>query len=137
MDAVKHSFGSVGKSMYTLFELMLLEGVADYVRPFVDDLGHLEPMLLFLVFFVFFGHSFVLNWTAAVVVNCMLQAHRAENRCEMTKEALASKLLVKELHRTLFERNGHDDDITEANLKAWTRPGTTAADILAKLKWNA
>jgi len=137
LATLRRNFGSLDQSAYSLFELIVLEGIADNVRPFVDDLQGFEPMVVFLLLFVFVGHFFLLNWLIAIVVNCLLQAHQAEHEHEEKKDAQVLMILANELYETLRERNNFDDEITEAHLKAWIKEGTTSSDILHRIGWSA
>jgi voltage-gated sodium channel len=67
-------FGSLGGSMFTLFQIMTLEGWADVAR----EVMVARPMAwLFFVTFILLGTFTVLNLFIAVIVNAMQQQHEA------------------------------------------------------------
>merc|ERR1711879_1125209 len=66
-DTVYDRFGTVYRSMYSLFELMTLEGWDRTARPLVER----QPMiLLFLALFIMIFTFGILNMVVALVVEC-------------------------------------------------------------------
>merc|ERR1719420_1121866 len=63
---LRNKFDNIPISMYTLFEVMTLEGWTDVVRPL---LGSRPVMIIFFMFFVFVSAFFLLNLVTAVVVD--------------------------------------------------------------------
>lgn len=64
-------FSSIPMSMFSLFEVMTLEGWVDYVRPLIHTRVH---MVFFFLFFIFITSFFMLNLVTAVVVDRTVSA---------------------------------------------------------------
>jgi voltage-gated sodium channel len=79
-------FGTLGGSMFTLFQIMTLEGWADIAR----EVMVLRPYAwLFFLAFILLATFTVLNLFIAVIVNAMQQQHEvlvAQGKAEMTPE---------------------------------------------------
>merc|ERR1719487_2643878 len=58
-------FGSIGRSMYTLFQLAILSEFSEFGRPIFEKQPLFFPFFLFFIFVVTFG---VLNVLIAVIV---------------------------------------------------------------------
>lgn len=71
-------FGSIGKSMYTLFQIMTLESWSmSVVRPVMDKYPYAWA---FFVPFIFLTSFMVLNLFIAIIVNSMTMLHERETR---------------------------------------------------------
>lgn len=136
ITVVKARFQNLGTSMYYLFELMLFEGMGNTMRPFLSIVSTFEPILIFLMFFVVVSNFYLLNLCTAVVVNQMLQTHAQESEHERTRQVVQFDVLSAELHTTLLDTNAGGDEISWKHLKAWTREGTMACDILRRMGWS-
>merc|ERR1719217_581956 len=79
-------FKNIRTSMYTLFEVMMMEGWIEVVRPLV---GHRPFLVLFFLLFVFLSAFFLLNLVTSVVVDRTLRAHDSEEaKHELVEEDL-------------------------------------------------
>jgi voltage-gated sodium channel len=67
-------FGSLGSSMFTLFQIMTLEGWAEVAR---ETMAVRPAAWLFFVAFILLATFTVLNLFIAVIVNAMQQQHEA------------------------------------------------------------
>ena len=67
-------FGTLGESMFTLFQIMTLEGWADVAR---ETMAVRPAAWLFFVAFILLATFTVLNLFIAVIVNAMQQQHEA------------------------------------------------------------
>jgi len=104
-------FGTLGKSLYTLFQIMTLESwSAGIVRPVME----VFPWAwLFFVPFILISTFAVLNLFIAIVVNSMTEAHKAGDAAEaaekgppadVSKELRALRDEIAELRRELAQR---------------------------------
>jgi voltage-gated sodium channel len=95
-------FGTLPASMFTLFQIMTLEGWADIAR---EVMAVRPGAWLFFVAFILLATFTVLNLFIAVIVNAMQQQHEAlvaRGEAEMTpEEALAAD--IKALRAELAE----------------------------------
>ncbi|HEY4135652.1 MAG TPA: ion transporter [Alphaproteobacteria bacterium] len=81
-------FGSIGGSMFTLFQIMTLEGWADIVREIMEP----QPLAwLFFIPFILVATFTMLNLFIAIIVNAMQSEHEAEQRAEMAAIEKASQ----------------------------------------------
>jgi len=118
-DAFPDWFGSIGASMYTLFQVMTLESWSmAIVRPVMDSF----PLAwLFFVPFILITTFAVLNLFIAIVVNAMESEHRREQQeveaLRADTEAAKAERLEQELSalraeiqglRELIETRGRD-----------------------------
>lgn len=106
-------FGSLGKSAYTLFQVMTLESWSmGIVRPLMER--HPEAWLFFVPFILVATFT-MLNLFIAVIVNAMQQgqvesrqsmAVAHEERGEILVEVVALRSELEQLRRALVEREG-------------------------------
>lgn len=68
-------FGTIGASMFSLFQIMTLEGWADMARGVMDVYPH---AWLFFTAFILLATFTVLNLFIAIIVNAMQHAHEVE-----------------------------------------------------------
>ncbi len=88
-EAFPDLFGSVGASMFTLFQVMTLEGWSDgIVRPVM--LEHPWAWLFFIPFIIVTSFA-VLNLFIGLIVNAMQDAHEAEVAAEREREQAAAQ----------------------------------------------
>jgi voltage-gated sodium channel len=121
-DAVPERFGTLGASMYALFQVMTLEGWPDVVGSVLE---HHRFALLFFIPFMMLSTFTVLNLFIALIVDSMqklhqveIEVHDAEERAaeaadrakigreldELTAEIRAMREAVDRLQRTAQER---------------------------------
>jgi len=99
-DLAPELFGSIGGSMFTLFQIMTLEGWADIVRDIMEP----EPFAwLFFIPFILVATFTMLNLFIAIIVNAMQSEHEADQKAEMAAIQEASDaetaLLTAEIAR--------------------------------------
>jgi len=86
-DLAPELFGSIGGSMFTLFQIMTLEGWADIVR----DIMAPQPFAwLFFIPFILVATFTMLNLFIAIIVNAMQSEHEAEQKAELAAIQQAS-----------------------------------------------
>merc|ERR1719362_1804055 len=103
-DTVYDRFGTVFRAMYSLFELMTLEGWEAVARPIVEE----EPWLfLFIVSYIMIFTFGMLNMIVATVIEKTLHhtrmlsdSHQAEERRRMKEELIRI--------RTMFDESNQD-----------------------------
>lgn len=79
-DLAPELFGSIGGSMFTLFQIMTLEGWADIVRDIMEP----QPFAwLFFIPFILVATFTMLNLFIAIIVNAMQSEHEADQKAEM------------------------------------------------------
>merc|ERR1719389_878948 len=114
---LRNKFDNIPISMYTLFEVMTLEGWTDVARPL---LGSRPMMIIFFMLFVFTSAFFLLNLVTAVVVDrTMTSQAQAEDSSLFVKEDERERQITK-LHLALKERNGGQDRIRRKDLTNWS-----------------
>jgi voltage-gated sodium channel len=130
---LRKSFDNIPISMYTLFEVMTLEGWTDVVRPL---LGTRPVMIVFFMFFVFVTAFFLLNLVTAVVVDRTMSSQaQAEDTSTFVKED-ERETQIGNLHSALSRRNGGQDRIRRKDLVTWSRE-PFVRQYLEKLDWDA
>lgn len=129
---LRTAFANIPMSMYTLFEVMTLEGWTDVVRPL---LGNRPAMIIFFMFFVFVSAFFLLNLVTAVVVDrTMASQAQSEDSSQIVQEDEREEAITK-LHMALLARNGSQDRIRRIDLANWARE-KSLQQYLDKLDWN-
>mmetsp|Transcript_51246 Transcript_51246/g.119122 ORF Transcript_51246/g.119122 Transcript_51246/m.119122 type:complete len:539 (-) Transcript_51246:174-1790(-) len=91
-DPIEKRFGSVYRSMYSLFELMTLEGWEDVARPIVEE----QPFLfVFIVSFIMIFTFGMLNMIVALVIEKTLHHTRmmSEHALQAEREQMADELI--------------------------------------------
>merc|ERR1712113_541930 len=90
-DTVYDRFGTVYRSMYSLFELMTLEGWEQVARPLVEE----QPLtFIFIISFVMIFTFGMLNMIVAIVVDKTMMSSKqlTEFKELQMKEQLADEL---------------------------------------------
>jgi len=87
-DQFPDLFGSIGGSMFTLFQIMTLEAWADIVR---DVMGAHPWAWLFFIPFILVTTFTMLNLFIAIIVNAMQSQHEAEQKKEIEAIEKASR----------------------------------------------
>jgi len=129
---LRKAFHNIPMSMYTLFEVMTLEGWTDVVRPL---LGSRPAMIIFFMFFVFVTAFFLLNLVTAVVVDRTMSSQaQAEDSTQIVQEDEREDAITN-LHMALVQRNGGQDRIRRIDLANWSNEGFVAK-YLEKLDWD-
>jgi len=134
MREIKDSFASVQGSMFTLFELMVIEGWPDYVRPFLA--AHHWQYVVFFLAFVFVSNFFLLNLFAAIVVDNMLLTQRKADDHSQLEAQLRHRELAGSLYGRLRELKGNEPFISLEDAKHWAETDKEVTEILRELKWH-
>lgn len=112
----RKKFDSISMSMYTLFEVMLMEGWTDVVRPLV----HHRPYWVFLfILFIFMATFFLLNLVTAVVVNRTLEAQQKDRDLKGIAEVDQREHCFAILVAELMQRSTQKDRVPRAELSKW------------------
>ena len=92
-------FGSVGRSLYSLFQIMTLESWSmGIVRPVME----VYPLAwVFFVPFILISSFAVLNLFIAIIVNAMHEAADEEEADEKAKEKAENENMLKTLHQEI------------------------------------
>lgn len=147
-DTVDDRFGKVYRSMYSLFELMTLEGWEQVARPLVTR----QPLVfLFIGSFIMIFTFGMLNMVVAVVVEKTLDQTqqmsdfaKAETRKQMAQELrrMKSTFMGSDIDNdgkiTLEEFNEglRDNEAVQNLLTAMGIPNTDATELFRVLDWN-
>lgn len=110
-------FGNIGRSMYSLFQIMTLESWSmGIVRPIMEQFPY---AWLFFVPFILLATFTMLNLFIAIIVNTMQEMHERENQQEQeeiastvhgdTRLVLAELAKVREELRLLSEQQSRTD----------------------------
>ena len=95
-DAFPQYFGDMGKTMYTLFQVMTLESWSSGIaRPMMDEMPY---SYIYFIPFILLATYTTLNVFIAIVVNTMNEI----NRAEMRKEEKRVKDFVHEEHKIMI-----------------------------------
>jgi hypothetical protein len=125
-------FASIPGSMYTLFEVMTLEGWTDVARPLLVS----HPQLVgFFMFFVFVAAFFLLNLVTAVVVDRTMMAQQENERMKEFIKDDEEECRMGNLTATLIAGNGGRDQLSRKELGIRSK----SADVkghLDKLDWT-
>jgi voltage-gated sodium channel len=123
---IRHRFSMVSFSLFSLFEIMTLEGWTDYARPLLET--KYWPWVLFFLFFIFVASFFFLNLITAVVVDRTLAAQdEADDENEKTVKARRLEC-AKEFCKMIRELNDGEDQVLITDLLEWAK-----TDFAAKL----
>ena len=93
-----HWFGNLGASMFSLFQIMTLEGWADIAR---EIMARFPGAWLFFMVFILLATFTVLNLFIAIIVNAMQHSHDAEKPPDPASEIRALRAEIAELRREL------------------------------------
>lgn len=130
---LRTKFDSIPMSMYTLFEVMTLEGWTDVVRPL---LGARPGMILFFMFFVFVSAFFLLNLVTAVVVDRTMSSQaQADDSASIIQEDERDGQ-IRKIYMALLQRNGGQDRIRRPDLSRWCSD-SSLQPYLKALDWDA
>jgi len=115
IQELRERFKSIPMSMFSLFEVMTLEGWVDYVRPILNTRIHL---VLFFLGFIFITAFFMLNLITAVVVDRTVSAQEAVDESVAKEQLLLRSARISLICDTLRRENkdrGEGDVITQAH----------------------
>eukprot|EP00747_Dinoflagellata_sp_TGD_P211906 gnl/TRDRNA2_/TRDRNA2_85074_c0_seq1.p1 gnl/TRDRNA2_/TRDRNA2_85074_c0~~gnl/TRDRNA2_/TRDRNA2_85074_c0_seq1.p1 ORF type:complete len:496 (+),score=106.56 gnl/TRDRNA2_/TRDRNA2_85074_c0_seq1:95-1582(+) len=129
---LRKKFANIGVSMYTLWEVMILEGWTDVVRPLVV----MRPFLvMFFFLFVFVTAFFLLNLVTAVVVDKTIAAKQESDEREENVEGDVREARAIELYNRILEHNGGKDLISFKGLVAFNKD-PKVLELLELLEWK-
>ncbi|MDQ2070497.1 ion transporter [Natronospira bacteriovora] len=102
-DAFPRQFGNVGASMYSLFQIMTLEGWSeDIARPVMDVYPY---AWVYFIVFILMSSFTVLNLFIGIIVNSMQELHWTEEEAKQSEREEKARLerermlrLIEELH---------------------------------------
>lgn len=130
--ALRAKFANIPLSMYTLFEVMTLEGWTDVVRPLVKN----RPMLVvFFLVFVFVTAFFLLNLVTAVVVDRTMIAQKESEEAQGNVEEDFREARIAEIYRAYLQNNEGRDLITVENFLRF-QDDERVKDAMAQLDWD-
>lgn len=129
----RERFNDIPISMYTLFEVMTMEGWTDAVRPLINS----RPwMVFFFMFFIFVTVFFLLELVTGVVVDRMMAAQQDSKDKSVTTKEDEREAYVSDLQSALLEKNDGQDIVSKSNLLRWS--GEPAVqDCLGKLDMDS
>jgi len=147
-DTVYERFGTVYRSMYSLFELMTLEGWDQVARPLVEE----QPMtVIFIASFIFIFTFGMLNMVVAMVVEKTLEQTRQvgafqekQERIQMAQDLMqiitvfrdsdadGSGTLSSQELQSAFKTN----EAVIQNLEAIGLPPDNAEELYSILDWD-
>jgi len=129
---LRNMFRNIPMSMFSLFEVMTLEGWTEAVRPF---LGKHLILVIFFISFIFVTAFFLLNLVTAVVVDRTLQAQHTDKEAVEAIEGDSFEVSVKELEEELSRRNKGDDYCPTSDILAWAKLPQVKR-LLDKINWD-
>jgi hypothetical protein len=119
IEEIRDRFSMVSYSLFSLFEIMTLEGWTDYARPLLHT--RYWPWVLFFLFFIFVASFFFLNLITAVVVDRTLAAQdEADDENEATVKARRLEC-AKEFCKMVRELNDGEDQVSITDLMEWSK----------------
>ncbi|MFW7379199.1 MAG: ion transporter [Oligoflexus sp.] len=108
-------FGNLGRSMYTLFQVMTLESWSmGIVRPILDEYPY---AWLFFIPFICIATFTMLNLFIAVIVNAMQGEHEITRQEEKQNLDLASSSISQEIHEEMIALRQEIRDMKAALVK--------------------
>eukprot|EP00746_Dinoflagellata_sp_MGD_P004831 gnl/MRDRNA2_/MRDRNA2_109337_c0_seq1.p1 gnl/MRDRNA2_/MRDRNA2_109337_c0~~gnl/MRDRNA2_/MRDRNA2_109337_c0_seq1.p1 ORF type:complete len:788 (+),score=140.33 gnl/MRDRNA2_/MRDRNA2_109337_c0_seq1:89-2452(+) len=103
-------FGSIPRSMYTLFQLALLTEFSQFGRPIFEKQPEFFPFFLLFIFIVTFG---VLNVLVAVIVEVTMEASENLKQEEGDRKMRHKLALLDQLQHFVFKMDeGHTGSIS-------------------------
>jgi len=130
---IRAKFDTVPHSMYSLFEVMAMEGWVGVVRP----ISRSQPGLVFFFFvFIFIAAFFLLNLVTAVVVDRTMQAQEQAETANQACEGDAGEIVIFDMIAYLQSWNGGEDIISRKELSELLKDDTMV-EFLVKIEWKA
>jgi voltage-gated sodium channel len=99
-DAMPEQFGSLGDSLFTLFQLMTLDDWANIVKPAMEAVPY---ALLFFLPFIILSTFVVLNLFIGVIVDSIQTLREDRDRVEIVAEEVAKGEERREIRLLLQE----------------------------------
>merc|ERR1719379_1559359 len=116
---IRERFSMVSFSLFSLFEIMTLEGWTDYARPLLHT--PYWPWVLFFLFFIFVASFFFLNLITAVVVDRTLAAQDEEDIDSEATIRARRKECATEFVKMIRELNDDKDLVKIDDLLEWSK----------------
>jgi Ca2+-binding EF-hand superfamily protein len=101
-------FGSVGRSMYTLFELMTMENWNGIGRPLVMKSGWF--VVFFICFFMLFSFG-LMNMVVGLVVEKTIAQSRDSKKNKEKAKQVEARNAIKDLRAVYLEIDGNGDGV--------------------------
>jgi voltage-gated sodium channel len=95
-------FGNLGGSMFSLFQIMTLEGWVDIARTVME---RYPAAWMFFLVFILLATFTVLNLFIAIIVNAMQHSHEAEQSLDPAREVSALRAEIGALREELRARD--------------------------------
>jgi len=131
-EKLRYMFHSVPYSMYSLFEIMTIDGWTGVARPLVLT----QPFLLMFFFvFVFVAGFFLLNLVTAVVVDRTVAAQQAEQEAREEAEFDDSEKDIFNVIKKIKELTGEHDVIPRKTL-SHALQDAEVQEGLKELNWD-
>jgi len=130
---LRGKFHDIPLSMFTLFEVMTLEGWNSVVRPFVY--AKKIHFVAFFIMFIFMTAFFLLNLVTAVVVDHTLAAQDDGEEANKAVSGDNLELSVKELEEELLRRNKGRDYVAKTDILSWAQDKSFKKK-LDKIEWD-
>jgi voltage-gated sodium channel len=86
-------FGTLGRTLLTLFQIVTLEGWADLMRPLAEG-GHAWSAPAYFVSFILLGTMIMLNLFIGVIMNGMTEAHAEQTNARQAAEGETPQLVT-------------------------------------------
>jgi voltage-gated sodium channel len=130
---IRAKFDTVPHSMYSLFEVMAMEGWVGVVRP----ISRSQPGLVaFFFLFIFIAAFFLLNLVTAVVVDRTVQAQEEAATAAQACEGDEGEMVIFDMVAYLQKWNGGEDIILRKELMKLLEDDEMV-EFLAKVEWDA
>jgi len=126
-------FKTVLLSMFSLFEVMTLEGWTDYVRPL---LASRQDCVVFFFFFIFVTSFFLLNLVTAVVVDRTLAAQTDAKQSDETEAAEDEMMAIHSLGDVIVNVNMGRDLVTREDFEEHLH-NSEIKKHMRQLHWNS
>lgn len=130
---IREKFRSIPLSMYSLFEVMTLEGWVPVVSPLI----HKHPFLVaFFFLFLFITAFFLMNLVTAVVVDRTLQAQEQDEEHRKVSEGDKKEKALLDLKKHLTRRNSGSDSLRRDDFKRWAAEDSFVNELFERLEWE-
>lgn len=116
---LRAKFRTIPYSMYSLFEVMTLEGAPDVLRPLVE---HKPGLVAFFALFIFVAAFFLLNLVTAVVVDSTVASQQQDRSSKEASEEDDSGRITYELRDYFTKKNSAEqcqDIVQREKLVSW------------------
>lgn len=130
---IQQKFKNIPESMFTLFELMTLDGWPLVVRPLFPK----RPFTTaFFFFFISVSAFFLLNLVTAVVVDRTLVAQTETQASDETVKEDRREILINHLHAELTRKNGGADEILRSDFQKLLKDSEVCR-LVTELGWSS